>query len=100
MPVSDIVEEKCKHAHYDAKSDVFYAKVSGVNIQQMVIRVRIVCSDCKKPFIFKGATGFSTNEARVSQDGYELRAPIEFPDGDETEPSDEEKTWTTPILLH
>lgn len=81
----------CKHPRYNAELKVFYADVTGVNIRQLMIRARVRCAQCKKMYIFKGPTGFSTAEPRCSPDGYELRAPLELPDQEEEEEIENEK---------
>lgn len=80
-------EEDCKHTRYVSELKVFYATVTGLNIRQMFLRVRVMCAKCRKPYVFKGPVGLSTNEPRASPDGFELRAPLELPDTKE-EPED------------
>lgn len=49
--------------------------------QELVLIVRIVCSNCQTPYVFKGLqAGFSTVEPTASYDHSAIRCPIVPPE--------------------
>lgn len=56
-----------------------------LNAHQLVLRYRITCARCLRPFTFHAHHGFSTREPTVSNDGVEVRLPLDYPVPDEVE---------------
>jgi len=68
----------CKHETFGATVNVNRIEDTG----NFSADIRIVCTQCLRKFCFKGfECGVSRNEALVSIDATELRAPI-YPQGD------------------
>ena len=95
----DTKSKTCPHGTYNPDFKMVSTKVTNLNIQQMVLKVKVVCSLCGKNFIFKGQTGFSTSDTRVSPDGYELRVPLDYPDDPDVE-EEEVNVYEIPKLVH
>ena len=98
--MADTEAEKCVHGKYNPDFKMTWVKVTGLNIQQMVLKVKVTCAKCGKHFIFKGQTGFSTSDPKVSPDGYELRVPLDFPDDASSDDPDDDQLQAPPVLLH
>ena len=82
----------CSHAKYTTEAKMVSVAVTSLNIKQLVLRVKVTCANCKRNFVFKGDTGFSTVQALASPSGFELRAPMDYPDeeGDDEVEGEEE----------
>ena len=63
-----------------------YAETRAVASKQLIAKLKIVCSDCKKSFTFKGEAGFSTLHPTTNTGATELCIPLIVPD-DEAEPT-------------
>lgn len=74
----------CKHMAFGASCKVARLEDSG----RFMLEVRVICSDCKLPFQFKGLpAGLNLNGATVSVDGLEANLAI-CPQGAEMSPLD------------
>jgi len=72
-------EEKCKHEKYTTTHKMVVVKLPELESWQMILKVKITCAICKKPFTFRARHGFSTREPVISNDEAELRVPIDYP---------------------
>jgi transcription elongation factor Elf1 len=71
----------------------------------MVAKVKITCGACGRNFTFTGQTGYSPNEATVSETLDELRIPVKYPSGEEegeeeNKEEGEEVFQSPPVYLH
>lgn len=82
----------CRHSQIGKSARVDKVTVPELGLDQLVLRVRVFCRDCKEPFIMKTmADGFSTDEIGLV-DG-DLIVPLEYPlDEEDDEPSMERTT--------
>ncbi len=78
----------CEHANIGRSVRVETISIPELQIEQLVLRVRAYCRDCKEAFVPKTmAGGFSTEEIGVIGD--EVFVPLAYPQADEIEASDE-----------
>ena len=74
----------CSHTNIKRSAKVETVSVPELGIEQLVIRVKVFCGDCKEAFIPKTMNeGFSTGEISVV-DG-EVFIPLEHPTDNEIE---------------
>ena len=76
--------EDCKHDRYTATSKMEVVKMNELQTWQLIMRVKIFCHKCQKPFTFRAHHGFSTREPTISNDSIELRVPIDYPGEEES----------------
>lgn len=86
------MEEKCSHSRYKHDAKVVRINIAGLNIQQMMLQIRVHCDLCKRPFIWKGPVGFSTSTPMVSQDGLTMYLPLDYPYDPLADVDDEDET--------
>lgn len=69
----------CQHMTFTAEVNVNrLSEVEGGPVTGFSADIRIQCSDCQRPFSFRGVPlGLYHDKPSVSVDGLELRAPIE-----------------------
>jgi len=64
--------------------------VPELGIEQLVLRIKVFCRECKEPFIMKTMVdGFSTSE--IGLVGDELFVPLEHPQSDYLDETDSEQ---------
>lgn len=75
----------CQHTNVKKSVKLETMSVPELGIEQLVIRVKAYCGDCKETFIPKTmAEGFSTSEIGVLDN--EVFIPLEYPIEDLEEP--------------
>jgi len=84
-------KKPCDHPKFKQDVKVSHVEIASVAIKQLVVKLKLACAVCDRPFLFEGPVGFSTLSPSVSPDMIELRAPIHWPLRDE----DEEKIIPT-----
>ena len=78
----------CQHTNIAKSAKIETVSVPELEIEQLVIRIKVYCRDCKEAFVPKTMReGFSTDEIGVVGD--EIFIPLEYPMSDEMEASDE-----------
>ena len=82
----------CHHKDIQKSVKLETVSVPELEIEQLVLRIRIRCKSCGEPFVPKTmALGFSTEE--VGLVGDDLLIPLEYPQAEETdEPEGEQLT--------
>lgn len=76
----------CIHTNLKKSVRVETVNIPELGIEQLCLRIKVYCGDCKSSFIIKTANeGFSTNEVGVVCD--ELFVPLELPQVDELDVS-------------
>lgn len=74
----------CTHAEIKKSTKIETISVPELGIEQLVLRIRVYCKDCKAEFVPKTIQcGFSTEE--VGALGNELIVPLEYPQVEEDE---------------
>jgi hypothetical protein len=74
----------CNHTNIKRSSKLETLSVPELGIEQLVIKVKVFCGDCKEAFIPKTMNeGFSTNEVGVVDN--EIIIPLAYPIEDEIE---------------
>ncbi len=81
-------KKPCDHPKYEKDVKVTILDLKDYGVKQLVVKLRLKCTSCGRPFLFEGPNGFSTNNPTVSPDMTELVAPVHWPLRDEE--SDEE----------
>ena len=87
----------CEHANVGRTAKIETISVPELGIEQLCLRVRVFCKDCREAFTPKTMSlGFSTEEIGVVGD--ELFVPLEEPHADEESDTDEapatsERPW-------
>lgn len=78
----------CNHTNIGKSAKIETISVPELQLEQLVLKVRIFCKDCKEAFVPKTMNGgFSTDEIGVV--GEEVIIPLEYPNEDEESVSDE-----------
>jgi len=78
----------CNHTNIGKSTKIETVSVPELQLEQLVLKVKIYCKDCKEAFIPKTMNGgFSTDEIGVVGD--EVIIPLEYPQADEESVSDE-----------
>jgi len=78
----------CNHTNIGKSAKVETISVPELQLEQLVLKVRIFCKDCKEAFIPKTMNGgFSTDEIGVV--GEEVIIPLEYPNEGEESVSEE-----------
>lgn len=78
----------CNHTNVGRSVKVDTISVPELGIEQLVLRIKVYCRDCREAFIPKTMNeGFSTSEVGVV--GEELLVPLEYPQEAELEVPDE-----------
>jgi hypothetical protein len=96
------VTEPCQHQRYKTECKfTFMNLVCGeLKMRQPMILLRVKCTECMRYLVFKGTEiGIGSSRPMISPDGYELRAPVEFPDEDIDVPQDD-GTKPIPDVVH
>lgn len=79
----------CPHTEIKKSAKIETISVPELGIEQLFLRVRVFCKDCKSPFVPKTLLGgFSTEEVGVVDD--ELFVPLEYPLAEEFDASEME----------
>lgn len=79
------MSENCKHEKYTGTSKMVIVKMPELKTWQLIMKMTAYCTQCQKPFTFRARHGFSTIEPTVSNDGLELRVPVDYPEKEEVE---------------
>ena len=78
----------CNHTNIGKSIKIDTVSVPELCLEQLVIRIKVYCRDCKEAFIPKTMSeGFSTSEIGVVGD--ELFVPLEYPQETDLEVPDE-----------
>lgn len=83
--MSDKKKTDCEHPKYVHDIKIHEVDLKQVGGRRLVLKLKLTCNTCGRPFIFEGDAGFSTTGPTVSPDMTELRAPIYWPLRDEDE---------------
>jgi hypothetical protein len=79
----------CHHHEIGKSAKIETVSVPELNMEQLVLRVKVFCKSCKEPFVIKTmADGFSTSE--IGLVGDELFIPLETPQQYDLGVSDDE----------
>jgi hypothetical protein len=78
----------CNHTNIGKSAKIETVSVPELQLEQLVLKVRIFCKDCKEAFVPKTMNGgFSTDEIGVV--GEEVIIPLEYPNESEESVSEE-----------
>lgn len=87
----------CNHTNIKRAAKIETLSVPEIGIEQLVLRVKVFCGDCKENFIPKSMNeGFSTGEISVVDNevfiplAYPVEEEIELPDMDVVEQKQDE----------
>jgi hypothetical protein len=81
--------EYCTHTNLKKSVRVETVNVPELGIEQLCLKIRVYCGDCKSPYIIKTQNqGFSTDDIGVVGD--ELIVPLEYPQPEEDVDTDSE----------
>ncbi len=67
----------CQHTHFEHEVRFKWVSAKELEVRQLVVILRLKCSKCGMKYKFPGAHGFSTDAPTTSDDGTELRVPVE-----------------------
>lgn len=69
----------CEHLFYAVKTSMVRIRLDDVEdgTSQLVLKFSVTCSECGKPYRFRGEAGFSTTGPSVSKNGLESFFPVE-----------------------
>ncbi len=78
----------CDHTNIGRSARVETVSVPELQLEQLVLRIRVYCRDCKEAFLPKTMKeGFSTDDVGVVGD--ELLVPLAYPMAEDAEVPDE-----------
>lgn len=91
--------ERCAHNRFRNELKLSWLEVGGLGgggqpLRQLFMLLKLTCGLCGKNFVFRGNPGASTFEPSVSPDGFQLRAPVDWPE----EPEQDESLLTPPTV--
>lgn len=72
-------EETCEHKNFSHEIKLKYVRVKEVDLDELVVILKVTCTDCGEEYTFKGDSGFSSDRPGTGPGGSYLIAPVKMP---------------------
>ena len=80
------IVNNCDHKHFEIIAGV-QRLTEGEKLVEFRAEIRLTCTTCREPFVFKAPVGLHADAPTVSLDGLTLRVPIQ------------PQTWGAPLSV-
>lgn len=69
----------CEHKTFSYDIKLKFVRQKDVDLDELVVQLKVYCPDCKEEYTFKGDSGFSSSRPGTGPGGSYMLAPVKAP---------------------